>query len=28
VKKNQENNPSALCKFCVSVQDENMWYVK
>jgi uncharacterized protein (UPF0305 family) len=24
VKKNQENNPSALCKFCVSVQDENM----
>ena len=24
VKKNQQNNPSALCKFCVSVQDENM----
>jgi uncharacterized protein (UPF0305 family) len=24
VKKNQMNNPSALCKFCVSVQDENI----
>ena len=24
VKKNQMDNPSALCKFCVSVQDENM----
>ena len=24
VKKNQLNNPSALCKFCVSVQDETM----
>jgi uncharacterized protein (UPF0305 family) len=23
VKKNQMNNPSALCKFCVSVQDES-----
>ena len=24
VKKNQMNNPSALCKFCVSVQDESV----
>ena len=24
VKKNQMNNPSALCKFCVSVQDESI----
>ena len=24
VKKNHINNPSALCKFCVSVQDENV----
>jgi uncharacterized protein (UPF0305 family) len=24
VKKNQLNNPGALCKFCVSVQDESM----